>query len=312
MCRASLAHHSPSQHPLMDPATQTALRLVVESGLHRTASCRIPIGETRVGAALDTDVGVSDLGVPVGFVIRRTAGAVRLAAVDANLDFNGKALRPGRERALGRTTTFTSGGVRFRLEVSKADASSRHARVVAGVVIGAAAFTLAFATHTASLPDLDGLGRAASEATSAIPTVPSPTSASAKPEPSIAELLGGLRRQVSSAGIETLAFRQQADGAIAAVGTIAPPQKAAWHEIGRWFDAEARGRFVLVDDVKVADPAPVLQIQAVWPGRNPYVVDGNGQKLFVGSILSSGWVIRSIDKSRVLIQRDEQIVAVRF
>jgi len=58
----------------------------------------------------------------------------------------------------------------------------------------------------------------------------------------------------------------------------------------RWFDTAATGRAVLVDRVNVAAAAASLQVQAVYTGLTPYVIDGEGQKLFIGASLPDGSV----------------------
>ncbi len=90
-----------------------------------------------------------------------------------------------------------------------------------------------------------------------------------------------------------------------------PQQMDQWREAQRWFDSGSGGQTVLVSRV-TATAAPPLAIQAVWPGPHPYVIDGNGEKLFAGAMLHGGWTVDSIAADHVLIRRGSQTLAVRF
>ena len=124
--------------------------------------------------------------------------------------------------------------------------------------------------------------------------------------------MGGLNRQLALAGLDGISVGLQPDGGVVASGRIIPPRAEAWHAAVRWFDTAAEGRAVLVDRVEVSSVAAFLQIQAVYTGRTPYVIDGEGQKLFIGASLPDGAVIQKIESQRVLVKRGDQVVAVRF
>ena len=127
-----------------------------------------------------------------------------------------------------------------------------------------------------------------------------------------AALLKDLRQQLASAGLDGVSLDIQSDGAVRAVGRIVPTKEEAWRAAVRWFDTAAAGRAVLVDRVDVAAAAASLQVQAVYTGLPSYIIDGEGQKLFVGAHLPDGSVIQKIENQSVVIKHGDQLVAVRF
>ena len=292
-------------------------RLVVESGVHRLASCDIAPGKTAVGSGPGNAIVVSDLAFRVGFKLLRDKDGLSLQAADAGLEVGGRRLRPGQRHRCTRTMELESGGIRFRLDVPPAARPKERSRLRAGMfgagAIGAVSLVAAILVHSPTIASLSLFPGAPAQARNPVPAAAAPASAAATAvAPSLTSVLDGLRRRAAAAGLQTLTFEARPDGSIVADGRIAPVQGDAWHEVGGWFDMAAQGRFVLVDDVQATAEAPALQIQAVWPGHNPYVIDGSGQKLFVGSVLPNGWTIQDIDRERILIKRDAQTVAVRF
>ena len=82
----------------MDLDPSPAPRLLIETGSHRDAASAIPLGETRVGAAFEAEIGVSDLDAPIAFALRRSTTALTVEARDAPLRLAGKTIRPGQSR----------------------------------------------------------------------------------------------------------------------------------------------------------------------------------------------------------------------
>lgn len=295
--------------------------LIVESGVHRFARSDVPMGASLVGAGTENAIVVSDHSAPIGFRLERSGDdGLILLAVDASLDMSGKVLRSGQQQRCVKSLGFRSGGIEFRLQIPESSARNSircsraraisYAGAFAGGVISALGLTIAASLHASPVMKIPAVSF---ETTGSIAAASTPEGlATAKGDDPAKTVLDGLRRQITAAGLDAISFDARSDGAIEASGKIRPNQNAAWREVGRWFDTAAKGRTVLVDNVQLSADAPSLQIQAVWSGRNPYVVDGSGEKLFIGSTLSSGWSIHGIDAKRVLIKRGEQIVAVRF
>jgi hypothetical protein len=293
--------------------------LLVEGGNHRSAAVEVPVGETDVGSDAANDVVVSDLPAPTAFRLKWDGRSLALSAVGCDADVDGKALRRGRDRRLKRSSSLVVGGIAFRLKLPMTAGSG-------GLLLGSRSFGSGFAAGVA------GTAMLVATALIASPSPPPPMrfadgalemtgGGAAKveaiaPQPTHARdgaaLLKDLRQQLASAGLDEVSVNIQSDGAVEAVGRIGPTKGEAWRAAVRWFDTAAAGRAVLVDRVSVTAAAASLQVQAVYTGLTPYVIDGEGQKLFIGASLPDGSVIQKIESERVLLKRGDQLVAVRF
>jgi hypothetical protein len=297
--------------------------LLVEGGIHRSAGAEVPVGESDVGSDAANDVVVSDLPAPKAFRLKWDGRCLVLSAVGCDADVDGKALRRGRDRRLKRSSSLVVGGIAFRLKlpVTADDAG------FGGLPRGSWRFGAGFACFAA------GIACAATLAATALTAAPSPPMHDPDGAPEMtgrgaaqvdaietkekhardsATLLQDLRQQLASAGLDEVSVNIQPDGAVEAAGRIVPAKGEAWRAAVRWFDTAAAGRAVLVDRVTVTAAAASLQVQAVYTGLTPYVIDGEGQKLFIGASLPDGSVIQKIGSESVLLKRGDQLVAVRF
>jgi type III secretion protein D len=226
---------------------------------------------------------------------------------------NGKSIPPGNSTSFDKSARFTCGGIAFHLHASNAVSPRLEIRAPFKAVVASSAgvlalLALAVTLHAAS-PSSATLSNS-SEITGSLAASVGHTKTVSIHEPSL--MLPSLQRLLKDKGLDTVVLTTRADGAIEARGLILPQQKAAWQEIGHWFDSWAAGRTVLVDSVSVSVEEQPLALQSVWPGPNPYVIDGSGGKLFVGSVLANGWTISSIERTRVLMRRGDQTIAVKF
>jgi len=297
----------------------TAPTLIVEGGVHREARASLKAGSNRAGAAPDNDIVLFDLGpARTSFALNYHDGSVVLHAVDAPVKLSGrKILSIGTSKRCTDGLRFTSGAIPFRLELpsSKLNRAVRpvgsrlrsYLPVLAGGVLLTALLSVMGSLDAA--PPVEAYG-ISSETTASIPAAAVHSASQSSQQ--LTATLQGLRQHLGASGLDAIALTSQPDGSIEARGQIMPQQETAWHEAGRWFDGAAGGRVVLVDQVRVSAKAPPLTVQAVWPGRSPYVINGSGDKLFVGTVLSSGWTISGIDAKHVLVKRGGQALAVRF
>ena len=293
--------------------------LLVEGGIHRSAAVEVSVGETDVGSDAANHVVVSDLPAPTAFRLRWDGRSLVLSAVGCDAEVDGKALCRGRDRRLERSSSLVVGGIAFRLKLPMtADTAGS-----GGLFRGSRSLGAGFAAGIACAAALAGT------ALIAAPSLPAPsmrfadvsreiTGSAAKVEATAthardgAALLKDFRQQLASAGLDEVLVNIQPDGAVEAAGRIVPAKGEAWRAAVRWFDTAAAGRAVLVDRVNAAAAAASLQVQAVYTGPIPYVIDGEGQKLFVGASLPDGSVIQKIESESVLLKRGDQLVAVRF
>lgn len=307
--------------------------LIVEDGLHRAARARLSTGRHHIGTAPDSDIVVTDLG-PAGtrFALEVDASAITLHALATPIVLpRGKSLRPGRSARCGNDLRFRCGAVSFRIEAPAARlrvagrrnasfAWSLPALAVAGILAALlSVLTLSNTTSKAEAPalsaDVTGPVPVGAQTAAVVPPASAPFLAkrpAGSADPRADALKQRLADYLANAGLASIVVKVQPEGSIEAVGQIAPQQTGAWRQAGQWFDGEAAGQLVLVDRVRVAVEPPPLTIQAVWPGRRPYVVDGSGDKLFAGSVLANGWTVSGIETERVILKRGDQVLAVRF
>jgi len=116
-----------------------------------------------------------------------------------------------------------------------------------------------------------------------------------------------LRDKLEKANLGVLSI--SADGRrIGISGQIPQEQMNAWRDVQQWFDRSFGGRYVLtslVSAAAVAD-APHFIFQAVFFGKNPYVVDARGERRYPGASLQDGWMLKSIENGQILVVKGEQ------
>jgi hypothetical protein len=292
--------------------------LLVAGGIHRSATVEIPVGCSDVGSDVANDIVISDLPAPLAFRLRWDGRSLVVSAVGCDADVDGKALRRGCDRRLKRPSSLVVGGIAIHLKVPIAAASAGLLRGSRSFAAGVACTAALAATALIAAPSASPPTRAAdgSRELTANAKLGAAAIGAIAPEArhgrDSAALLNDFRQHLASTGLGDIAVDIQPDGAVAAVGRIVPAKAEAWRAAGRWFDTAAAGRAVLVDRVSVAVPAASLQVQAVYTGVIPYVIDGEGQKLFIGASLPDGSVIQKIESQSVLVKRGDQLLAVRF
>jgi YscD/CdsD-like Bon-like domain 3 len=293
--------------------------LVVESGVHQAARTVLATGLNQVGPSAGNDIVISDLRIhATSFTLELRGRSVTLHAADAPVEFPGrKSLECGESRRCAGGIRFTSSGIAFRLEISalspgpvvSSTPSKFRSRmpVLATGVLGTIMLTVLVSLKAApAIVQSDD----AIETTGSIPTTSSRVVQSSGQRQLSA--LQSLRQHLATLELSSPVLTAEPDGSIEARGQILKYQEATWHEVMHWFDTSTNGQVVLVNAVSVAAEAQPLTIQAVWPGHNPYVIDGSGGKLFIGTALPSGWSIGDIDRSHVLLKRGDESLSVRF
>lgn len=130
--------------------------------------------------------------------------------------------------------------------------------------------------------------------------------ADARPSP-----VQALRQRLADAGLASLEVTDSGDY-LSVSGHYDPGQVDAWNATQRWFDQYYGSHNVLLNEAQQSETPvqPELQLQAVWLGKNPYVIDARGQRLYPGAALSSGWVISAIESDQVLLSRGDDQFAL--
>jgi hypothetical protein len=299
-------------------AADISAALIVENGVHQGARAVLAEGRTLVGSSADNDIVISDLRDGGAAFTLDHRGRDMVLQANAAVELPGrKPLAPRQSRRCASSIRFTSGGVTLRLEIAGAGpgsaVSSTRTRFRAYLVISAslvlAVMVLSAAASFSAAPAVVQ-SNDAPETTGSIPATAREAVTSSHQRQAAA--IESLQQHLAAVDLGSLVLTARPDGSIEARGQISRDQQATWREVEHWFDSLAGRRVVLVDAVSVGAAPQPLAIQAVWPGHNPYVIDGDGNKHFIGSTLPSGWTVAGIDESHVLVKRGQQTLAVRF
>lgn len=324
--------------------TTTVTRLLVLSGLHAGASCELPGGGRLIGSGAADDVILGDAGILPGHLTLDVQGAVAtLRPAHAGVAVDGAALPPDDPFTAALPLELSFAGVALRIEAKRdgeahaadagraAPASSASLldsvlarlrpalkpawRLPALACAAAALVTLASAVSSTASDAQDAERPATAQAPAdTAGAAPDPAPGPAPTPLTLADAVRELRAEFAArslAGIQLAA----SDGTILARGQIDPQREEDWRRVQRWFDGR-HGRYgrnaTLVDEVRFAlAPAPAVQVDAVWAGRNPNVVI-KGQKFFEGATLPNGYHLQRILPDELLVERDGQHLALKF
>jgi type III secretion protein D len=279
-----------------------AAELTILSTLHGEIRQSLP-DVLSVGRAITSDIVLGDLGVGATHLQLRCGPDICLTAVDEPVGLEGfPRLGKGESRSFNNSFACFLGSVRLEVAV---DASIARRRVGIGRWAALSVVGL-FCVGSAAV----AMSSRPSPQPSQLPSPPAPLGAKSAPaqHPS-AELLKAelARRNLSAITLESLP-----EGAHRATGTITSTDQPNWQDMKQWADQAFAGRVLLIDRVTVGANHPVLAIQSAWIGDVPYIIDGAGEKLFAGAVISDGWIIDSIEANRVFLRRQGQRMAVKF
>jgi type III secretion protein D len=330
--------------------TPPTFELVVRSGLHLGVRQSLAAGTYLVGRSMDADVVLMDPGLaPVHARLALDSDGCEVESTASDVVLNGVRVETGEARMVGYPADIYLNNVHVRCTSGRTSDRRRSAfmRNALGSTVGLLAAVLVFrglptgTDKAAAGGDLTSrqtpwstgcepacLIKGTDNRAATLPPAPleavalsTPPAASDRPRsnrlvsppmavPAAAE---ALRQQLLTAGL--MAIEVTADAtAITAKGTIDPSALAAWRDIEQWFDRTFGISVVLTSQVeaKSVRPSAPLTVQAIWAGSGSYVIDGRGQKLFVGALASDGWMIERIEQSRVVLRRGADTLAVRL
>jgi hypothetical protein len=309
----------------VNASPSAGLKFEVVAGAHRGAVLLLEETDYRVGSSPDADIVLSDPGVAREHaVLHVERGRIRIGATGADM-------------TVGREPLPVSRGCRVRLPVSIALGEAqihlsdpghqdpgrgllRQPLMAAGTV-ACLALALAIAVAVEEWPQTAGILTLAVTAGPADAGVPAPSSSVSSAVPPAANAVAtvedatrALKDRLDAANIKTLRISVE-NGRLAATGTLAGQDAAAWAAIQQWFDQIYGGRLVLttrIDPPGGARPLPALQLQAIWYGERPYIVTADGEHYFIGAVLDNGWMIREIGEDRLLLGKDGETMALTY
>lgn len=290
--------------------------LLVEDGVQAGLSTALAQGASSVGSDLDSAIIIADSALlPSHFEVVVENGRTALRAVSGEVVLSdGTWLAPGENIVCASDCGFTAGNTRFALRPADtsqgasaalpAAVSSAHSPKTVSMVAGIAGVA------ALGMMVFSFLGQHSSH--TARTNLPMAAAPAAHPAMDVASVLQTLRERLDAAGLGSVAIAPSQDGSVLAQGSLFPAQMTAWTTVREWYDTHYGNHRVLVDQVSQVSKGPSLTISAVWAGRNPYVVDEQGDKLFIGAALASGWVIQAIQPGQVIVDNGQQKVAIRY
>lgn len=328
--------------------TPPTFELVVRSGMHLGVRQSLAAGTYSIGRSMDADIVMMDPGLaPVHARLALDGDGCEVESAAGNVILNGVRIEAGEVRMVSYPADIHFNDVQVRC--TRGRTSRRRWSAVMGLALGSTAGLLAAVVVFPGLPtgvDQAAAGsdrmsmpapagcepgcliKRADDRTAVSPpahlvkvALSSPEAAPAGPtsnqfvSPAMAvpAAADALRQQLLTAGLNAIEISTDAIS-ITAKGTIDPSALAAWRDIEQWFDRTFGISVVLTSRVeaKSARPSTPLTVQAIWAGSGSYVIDGRGQKLFEGALAGDGWVIERIERSRVVLRRGADTLAVRL
>ena len=276
-------------------------KLTIDSAVHGRIELPLTPGVMTVGRSLSSDVVLADPTVGNLHFRLHVSSEIKLECVDGAVTLSeGGAIAPGESAVIQNTAGYKAGSVAMYLDIPTSPEKRRPAmwpRMVAALAIlgflGSAAY--AFADRTVPYR----AENAVADVTKTSQIRPPAASYSPQHELDARQLVG-------------IQIRQTPDGTYHATGSISAHDAPVWREAARAIVDGSGGQIVLLDRVIVEKPVTPLAIQSAWVGPQPYIIDGAGQKLFVGAVVTGGWTINGIEAGRVTLRRQGQSLAVTF
>jgi hypothetical protein len=125
--------------------------------------------------------------------------------------------------------------------------------------------------------------------------------------PTVEQARAWLDQSLKDAELSQLQTRAYG-GQLTVEGSYPAQLKDRWLEIQQTFDARFGQHVVLTPRVQAlaAVAKPRVRFQAVWFGRNPYVIDEHGKRLYPGASLQDNWVLEGIEGGQVRLVRGHE------
>jgi hypothetical protein len=291
-----------------DGRAHDGILLTIEQPGLRPIPARLGLGCHKIGKAVDNDIVLFDEGLDDLHFELETGRPVRLRALGGTVFCaDGMELSSGAVRIIDESHVhFSAGNTSFRIDLPEAAPAPPHrSSWLKSSLLGVAGVVAVMSVLAAiSILKAVAVSRPFVPLVSAVAERP--------PAPNAAQVLPEMIARLNENQIETIDLKVLADGSVRAGGHIAPAQEAAWRQIEHWFDGAYGGRVVLVNQVDKKGGTAPLTVQAVRPGVDGYVIDGEGNKLFIGAIVKDGWRLVSIGSDQLVLRRVSQTLSLRF
>jgi len=290
---------------------ESGLKLRVTGGRH-VGAVSSALGESQIiGSSLDADLVLTDPGVCAHHVrIGASRLGLELVVLDGTVRADGGLLGPGKTVITQFPATIEIGEA--KIEIAREAAFER--KKVASFLSAGAVAVISLIALTDWYWSAGNPGRAPGQEPSTMNTAAQAGHGSL-PGPEVTSAAAdALRQHLLSQNITTIDVKA-GSGIVIAAGSMVPEREAEWQSAQMWFDETYGQKILLKTDVVLIAAAPVkapVTIQSVWLGKAPYLIDGEGRKYWVGSVLKGGWVLEKVEEGRVLVSKDEQLLILRY
>ncbi|KEZ63307.1 SMAD/FHA domain protein [Pseudomonas amygdali pv. tabaci str. ATCC 11528] len=128
-----------------------------------------------------------------------------------------------------------------------------------------------------------------------------------KNAPTLSQARSWLEGALQDARLTQLRVEERG-GQLNVEGAFPAAQKSSWLQIQQAFDTRFGQHIVLTPNVQASTAlaAPRVRFQAVWFGRNPYVIDEHGKRVYPGALLPDNWRLESIEGNQVRLVRGDE------
>ncbi len=293
----------------MEQHNQPLLALSVRSGRHTGAQQAISMPAFSIGSSLDADLVLTDPSVsPHHARLSIRDGVMKVEAIASPLFLNGTELTANAAGETRLPSRLRVGNV--EIDITEAGPTSKGTGMQK-VLLALAALLILGGSAFLALPGGSSLFRSNSE------NQTSGQSLSKSQGVALGELrkaADSLKERLLAANIRTIEIATDG-GVVSAKGTVISAAKRDWDALQVWFDG-AHGRNVFLhSEVIVANPEapePPITVQSVWTGREPYLIDGQGNKHSEGVVLKDGWIIEKIEPGKVTLVKNRQRLLLTF
>ncbi|WP_377827975.1 hypothetical protein ACFKHW_28265 [Bradyrhizobium lupini] len=288
------------------------LHFEVLSGLYSGLTGEAGPGSILIGSGFDADFIFIEQGLERQHLrITSHCDSIEIEALASQIRVEGHETISSNERVVVALPAVIHAGamsIRWSIEGSKRAGSIHGWRVsiaaLAIVLISSVAIgTSTFFVHTDTALSTDSLP--------AVEVAPKPglSAPDALTTDAAAERL---QEEVDRAGLLNIKVGS-GPNVVTVHGTITPASVAKWQDVQQRFDHHSSGTFTLLNTVAVKEekiPSSIA-VQAVWRGKDPYLVIGD-QKYFLGALLNNGWTVDRIEEGRVLLSRNGRLAALPY
>ncbi|EPM58662.1 SMAD/FHA domain protein [Pseudomonas syringae pv. theae] len=289
-----------------------AVELDILHGLHQGVSLALGKPVYVIGSAASADLVLGDADVAQRHVrLRFSCGQVAIEALGGDVsvvDRLGKhlSISLGHGQRLDLPVELSLGQSQLRLRSTRsAPSSPTSSALMSGIVqtlkwpaLAALLLLVTCATAFAFRAPAQVVPQGASTTDVGLPT---------RIVPTLVQARSWLENALQNAGLVQLRVHEEG-GQLSVAGDYPAADKDRWLQIQQAFDSRFGQHIVLTPKVHASAPVatPRVRFQAVWFGRNPYVIDEHGKRVYPGALLPDNWRLDSIDGDQVRLVRGQE------